>query len=120
MMACQFDSKTKQLVIAASGFGVLHSPFLAIGMVFLHGVPSSACPVWGGRSWLPTPLNGSVIWLGRVWSAGVELVTFVVSITLPTPSSPSSVAVNSTLLLLITPLFSDGCEFLSRHSPVLV
>lgn len=33
----------------------------------------------------------------------VELVTFVVSITLPTPSSP---AVNSKVLLLITPLFS--------------
>ncbi|WP_033112616.1 hypothetical protein, partial [Aeromonas lacus] len=42
MMACQFDSKTKQLAIAPSGFGVLRSPFLALGMVFLPGFPSSA------------------------------------------------------------------------------
>lgn len=89
MIACQLDSKTKQLAVAQSGFGVLYSPFLALGMAFLPGFRSSACPVWGGRSWLQTPSNGSVIRLGQGLLAGVELVTFVVSITLPIPSSPS-------------------------------
>ncbi|MCF3097809.1 hypothetical protein EHZ86_10995 [Aeromonas australiensis] len=37
MMPCQLDSETKQLAIAPSGFGVLHSPFWALGMVFLPG-----------------------------------------------------------------------------------
>ncbi len=42
----------------------ISGPFLALGMVFLPGFRCSACPVWGGRSWLQTPLNGSVIRLG--------------------------------------------------------
>ena len=65
MMGCQLDSKTKQLAIAPSGFSMLHSPFLALGMVFLPGCRCSACPVWGGRSWLQTPLNGSATRLGH-------------------------------------------------------
>ena len=65
MIVCQLDSKTKQLAVAQSGFGVLYSPFLALGMAFLLGFRSSACPVWGGRSWLQTPSNGSVIRLGQ-------------------------------------------------------
>ncbi|MGL5462879.1 MAG: hypothetical protein ACRDB8_09140, partial [Aeromonas veronii] len=45
MISCHFDSKTKQLAIAASGFSVLHSPFLALGIAFLPGFRSSAYPV---------------------------------------------------------------------------
>lgn len=62
MMTCQPDSKTKPLAAAPSGFCVLRSP---LAMAFLPGFCSSACMVYGGRSWLQTPLNGSITRLGQ-------------------------------------------------------
>ncbi len=44
---------------------MLHSPIWALGMAFLPGFCSSACMVYGGRSWLQTPLNGSITRLGQ-------------------------------------------------------
>ncbi|WP_204483656.1 hypothetical protein, partial [Aeromonas veronii] len=48
---------------------------------------------------------------------GVDLVTFVVSITLPGPSSPSSGAASRTYSFLITPLFSVACNFYRTLGP---
>lgn len=59
-MTCQLDSKTKQLAVVPSGFYVLHCPSLVLVMAFLPGCCPSAGLVYGGRSLLQTPLNGSV------------------------------------------------------------
>ena len=40
----EIETRTRE-ALAASGFGVQYSPCLALGMVFLPGFPSSACPI---------------------------------------------------------------------------
>jgi hypothetical protein len=53
-------------------------------------------------------------------SAGVDLVTFVMSSRGLAPSSPSSVAANTAFAIQIISLFSYACDFMTGHLPVLV
>ncbi|MFM5813111.1 hypothetical protein ACET6Q_00985 [Aeromonas dhakensis] len=57
---------------------------------------------------------------GTSLSGGVDLVTFVMSIRRPAPSSPSSVTANAAFIVLIISLFSYVCDFITGHLPVLV
>lgn len=43
----------------------------------------------------------------------VDLVTFVMSMRGPAPSSPSSVTANATFIVQIISLFSYGCDFMT-------
>lgn len=116
MIVCQLDSKTKQLAVAQSGFGVLYSPFLALGMAFLLGFRSSACPVWGGRSWLQTPSNGSVIRLGQGLVSRCRARHFCRVDHSSAGWSSSSPVQKFHFQILFIPLFSVACEFYFVHS----
>ncbi|WP_279474698.1 hypothetical protein [Aeromonas veronii] len=120
VMACQFDKKPNKLLLPQAALACCTAHFWPLVWLFPPDIVpplvrfGTADP--GCQRLRMVPSHG---W-GWGWSAGVELVTFVVSITLPTPSSHSSAVAFSTLLLLINPLFSVACEFLSHPWPVLV
>lgn len=93
----------------------ISSPFLAFTMAFIPRCRCSACPVWGGRSWLPTPLNGSVTRLGQGLVSRCRARHFCRVDHSSAGWSSSSPVQKFHFLILFTPLFSVACEFYFAH-----
>lgn len=120
MITCQLDSKTKQLGHRRKRFLHAAQPIFGPWYGFSPRMSLLRLPGLGRPILAANAFELLLMRLGQGLVSRCRARHFCRVDHTSHPSSPSSGMAISTKIFLITSLFSVGCDFLSRHSPVLV